>query len=159
MNSWVLRLPWIWMPNKPKSICMKVGEKLRRAPLHAFILHCGTKSARTEPPNTLTNSYTQFLPKTQPYLKFLTRTSKSKPFIITLPKYTVLKHWRIVYAILLLCWNTPCFIKFWSYTLHFHIAVLYSIVTHCWGTPYLVTLLSNSQFQYIAQLYLITKHC
>ena len=60
------------------------------------------KTVRIAHPNTLTDSYTRFLPKTQPYLNFLTQTPKSKPYIITLSKYTVLIHWWVVYAILLL---------------------------------------------------------
>ena len=79
------------------------GRKLKRPVPHAFIIHCGKTSVRIAPPNTLTDSYTRFLPKTQPYLYLLTQTPKSKPYIITLPKYTLLIHWWVVYAILLLC--------------------------------------------------------
>ena len=73
---------------KGDSICRKVGKKLKlRWPaLHAIILHCGTKSAMIAPPNALTDSYTPFVPKTQPYLNSMTRTPKSKPYITTLPK-------------------------------------------------------------------------
>ena len=91
------------MPNIAESLCRIVGENLRRRALRAFITHCGTKSARIEPPNILTDSYTRFLPKTQPNINFMTQTPKSKAYIITLPKYTVLVHWWVVYAILLLC--------------------------------------------------------
>ena len=34
-------------------------------------------------PNTLTESYIQFLSEAQPYLKIVTRTTKSKPYFIT----------------------------------------------------------------------------
>ena len=81
----------------------KVGESLRRPAIQAFIIHCGTKSVRVAPPKTLTDSYTQFLSKAQPYVNFVTRTPKSKPYIVTLPKYMVLLHWWVVYVILLLC--------------------------------------------------------
>ena len=144
--------------SKTESIYRKVGKKLRRPAPHAFIKHCGTKSAPIAPPNTLTGSYTQFLPKAYSYLKLLTRTSKSKPYFGTLPKYTDLIYWWIVYAILLLCWNTTCFITLWSYTQHLYISELCPILTHCWGIPYLDTLLSNSPFQYIAELYPILTH-
>ena len=80
----------------------KVGEKLKQPALHAFIIPCGTKSGRIAPPNTLTESYTRFLPKTQVYLNLWTRAPKSKPYKITLPKYTALKNWWVVYTILLL---------------------------------------------------------
>ena len=59
--------------------------------------------------------------------------------------YPVLIHWWVVYAILLLCWSTACFITLLSYTQHFYIAELYAILIHCWCMPYLITLLSNSQ--------------
>ena len=72
------------MPNIAESICRKVGEKFRRPILQAIILHCGTKKAQIAPPNTLTDLDTQFLPEAQPYLNSMTRTSKSKLFIITL---------------------------------------------------------------------------
>ena len=48
--------------------------------------------ARIAPPNTLTDPYIRFLPKAQPYPNFMTGKPKSKPYNITLPKYTVLKH-------------------------------------------------------------------
>ena len=99
---------------KWKSVCRNVGEKLRRPILHAFIIYCVTKLVRIAPPNTLTDSYTEFLPRTQPYLNFKTRTPNSKPYIITLPKHAVLIHWWVVYIILLLCWFTPCFITLLS---------------------------------------------
>ena len=147
MNSRVLRLLLIWMPNKAESRCRMVGEKLRRPALHATTLHCGTKSARIATPNTLTDSYTQLLPTTDPCLFFMTRTSKSKPSIITLPKYTVSVHWRVVYAILLSCWSTACFITLFSFTQLFYIAEPYPILTHCWGIAFPNTLLNSSRFQ------------
>ena len=97
-----------------QSICRKVGKKLRRPSLHAFILHCGQTLAQIASPNTLTDPYIRFLPKAQPYLIFMTRTPKSKPYFITLPKYTVFLHCWVVYAILLLCWTTTCFITLLS---------------------------------------------
>ena len=59
--------------------------------------------------------------------------------------YPVLIHWWVVYAILLLCWSTDCFITLLSFTQHFYNAELYPTLIHCWGIPYLTTLLSNSQ--------------
>ena len=79
------------------------GRKLRRPVLHAFIIHCGKKSVPIAPPNTLADTYTRFLPKTQPYINLLTQTLKSKPYNFTLKKYNVLILWWVVYAILLLC--------------------------------------------------------
>ena len=92
------------MPNNSDSVCRKVGEKLERAAPHAIILHCGTNWAQTAPPNTLTDSYNRFLPETRTYLNSMTRTPKVK----TLYYYNtevdpVLRHWWVVYAILLLC--------------------------------------------------------
>ena len=142
MNSCVLRLLLIWTPNEAESICRKLGEMLRRPALHAFIIHCGTNLAWIAPPNTLTDPYTCFLPKLWPYLTFMTPTSKSKPYIIKLPKYTVLINWWIVYAILILCWNTPCFITLWGFTQHFYIADPYPILKRCWGIANIKTLLS-----------------
>ena len=69
---------------------MQEGQrKLRRPTLHSFILHCGTESALIARPNTLTDSYIRFLPEAQPYFNSMTRTPKSKLFIIALPKHTV----------------------------------------------------------------------
>ena len=155
MKSCFLRLLLIWMPNKAESICRKLGEKLRRPVLDTCITPCGTKSARIARRNTLTDSYIRFLLKTQPFLTFVTRTPKSNSYIITFPKYTVLIHWWIVYANLLLCWSTPCFITLLSET---------STKSHCWSipnlniTPYLFTWLRKSQFQYIAELYPMLTH-
>ena len=66
-----------------------VGQNVRRPALHAMIFYCGTKSARVASPDTLTDSYTQFLPEAQLYLISMTRTPKSKLLIIALPKYTL----------------------------------------------------------------------
>ena len=57
-----------------------MGEQLRPPALHAFMIPCGTKPAQIAPPNTLTDAYIRFLSKAQPYLSFVTRTPKSKPF-------------------------------------------------------------------------------
>ena len=75
-------------PNNGNSICRKVGKKLklRRPALHAIVLHCGPKSAVIAPPIALTDLYTRFLPKAQPYLDSMARTPKSKPYFTTLPK-------------------------------------------------------------------------
>ena len=83
-----LQLLLIWLPNNADSICKKVSKKLklRRPGLHTIILHCGTKSAKIAPPNTLMDSYDRFLPEAQPYLNSMTRTPISKPYITTLPE-------------------------------------------------------------------------
>ena len=65
-----LRLLLIYMPKHAESKCRKVGKNLIRPALHAVIIHCGKKSARMAPPNTLTDTYIRFLPKTQPYINF-----------------------------------------------------------------------------------------
>ena len=57
--------------------------------LPAIIVHCGTKSARNALPNTLTDSYARFMPKTEPYLNSMNRTPKSISYIITLLKHTL----------------------------------------------------------------------
>ena len=77
------------MPDIVETKCTKVGEKLRRPALHEILLLCARKSDWMAPPDALTDSYTRFLPKAQPYLKSKTRTSKSTPYIIELPKYTL----------------------------------------------------------------------
>ena len=59
--------------------------------------------------------------------------------------YPVLKHWWVVYAIILLCWSTACFITLLGFTQQFYIAELYRIPIHFWGIPNLVTLQGNSQ--------------
>ena len=46
-------------------------------------------SARIAPPKTLTDPYTQLLPKVQSYLNSKTRTPNSKLFFDTLPNYTL----------------------------------------------------------------------
>ena len=125
-TKWLTHVSYGLMPTNAECICKKVSKKLRRPALHDFILHCGTKSARIAPPNTLTDPYSRFLPETQLYLNFMTGTPNSKSYIITLPKYTVLIHWWIVYAILLLCWSTPCLITSLSYT---------PTKSHCWAIP------------------------
>ena len=73
--------------------------------------------------------------------------------------YLVLKHWRVVYAILLLRWSIVCFITLLSYASKFYITALYPSLTQCWGKPYLITLLGNSIFQYIAELHPFLVHC
>ena len=146
INSCDLRFLLFSMPHKAQSICRKVGKKLRRPALHAFKIHCGTESVRIAPPNTMTESYTRFLPKIQPYVIFSTRTPKSEQYSLTLPKYTVLKHWWVVYAIVLLCWSTRCFNTLFSYTQQFLFAEIYTVLTDQWGIHCLITLQSNYQF-------------
>ena len=159
MNSCVIRLLLTSMPNNAERICRKLGEKLMRPAIHAVMIHWRTNSVRVASPSTLNDTYTQFLWKTQPYLNFVTRTPKSKPYNITLPKFMVLFYWWVVYVILLFCWSTPCFIQLLSYTQQFDNTELYAILTHCWGIPCVITLLSNLQFQNIAELYPILSHC
>ena len=79
------------------------GRKVEATGSTRFHNKLWNKLVWVAPLNTLTDSYTQFLSKAQPYLNFVTRTPKSKPYFITLPKYMVLLHWWVVYAILLLC--------------------------------------------------------
>ena len=59
--------------------------------------------------------------------------------------YPVLIHWWVVYANLLLCWSTACFITLLRFTQPFYNTELYPILTHCWGIPYLITLLGHSR--------------
>ena len=160
MNSCVLRLLLTWMPNNAKNISRKVGKKLRRPAVHAFIKHCGTKSARIAPSKTLKDLNIQFLPKTQLYFNFRTRTLKSQPYIFTIPKYTVSIHWCVVYAILKLCWTSPCFfLNCWTKHQQSHIAELYPILTHCLGIPNLIIILRSTVIHYMAELYPILTHC
>ena len=136
------------------SACRKLGEKLRQPALEAIILHCGPKSAPVAPPNTLTDSYTLFLLKTQSYLSSKTRKPKSIPYNVILPKYTLTTLVEKVRYII-----TACFLILLSYTQLFYIAELYPILTQGCGIPYLDTLLSNSQFQTFAEFYPFVSHC
>ena len=77
------------MLNIAEKICRKVGENLRRPALHDFIRHCVTKLVCIATPNSLTDSYARFLTKAQPHLNLRTLIPKFKPYIVTLPKYTV----------------------------------------------------------------------
>ena len=143
MNSCVLQLLLIWMRNNAENICRKVGKKLRRPSLHAFILLCGIKSARMAPSKTLTDSYTQLLPKAQHHLKLMTRTPKSQPNNMTLPKYTVLIHWWVVHTIFSRYWSSPCLITLLSST---------PTKSHRWAIPNPSTLFRYTQFFYIAEV-------
>ena len=129
-----LQLLLILMPKNADKICRMVAKKLklRRPAPHAIILHCGTKSAKIATPNTLTVYYTRFFPTPQPYLNSLTRTPKSKPYIHISEKKSLFKHWWVVYAILLLCLITDCFITVLSQTQLFYIAELCPMLTFCW---------------------------
>ena len=83
----------------------------------------------------------------------------------------------VVYATLLLCWSTACFISLLSFTQLFYNAELNLFLAHCWGIPYLITLPSNTQklihcwatpnpntllryslFYYIAEHFPISRH-
>ena len=178
MNSCILRLLFIWISNNAESICRRESEKLRRSALHAFIIRCVTKSARMASPSTLTDSYTRFLLKAQPFLNFVTQTPKSFSYIITFPKYTVSIHWWIVYANLLLCWSTPCFktllsetptkwhrwaipnpITLLRYTLSSYFAEQIPISIHFWAIPNPNTLFRYTELYYIAEMNRNSLHC
>ena len=68
-----------------------------------FHKHCGTNSFRVTPHNNLTESYTQFLAKTQPYLSFYDSETQIQTLYYYNTKCAVLIHWWLVYSILLLC--------------------------------------------------------
>ena len=95
-TEWWTHVSYGLMSNNDECICRKVGKRLRRPALHAFIIHCGTKSTWIAPPITLTDSYIRFLSKAQLYVNSLTQTPKSKPYFFTLPNYTVLIHSWVV---------------------------------------------------------------
>ena len=126
------------MPNIADSICRKIGGILRWPALQAITLHCGTKSARIVPPFTLTDPYTQFLPKTQPYLNSMTRTPKSEHYNFTLPKYTLSQNiagsCRLSYYFA----EVQPFLILFSNNQHFYLAELYQSLTHCWKNPILI---------------------
>ena len=134
-------------PNNAECICRKVGKKLKRPALLAFIIHCGTKSARIVPSNSLKHSYTRFLPES--YLNFLTRTPKSKPYNITLPKYTVnTLVGSLRYLITLL--STPSFITMLNET---------PTKSHCWAILNPNTLLNYTPSYYISKQFPNSIHC
>ena len=82
----------------PRVDAGKWAKKMRRPALHDFIKHCGTKSTRTAPPNTLTDWYTRFLQK--PTHFSILWLGQPNPNDI-LPKYTVLIHCWVVRWIIL----------------------------------------------------------
>ena len=141
--EWWTHVSYGLMPNIAECICRKVDKKLRQPALQAFIIHFRTKLTWIALPKTLTDSYNRFLSKAQAYLNYLTQTPKSEPYFIILPKYTVLIHSRVVYAILSLCWSTPCFITLLNWT---------PTKSHCWAIPNPNILLRYSQHYCIAEL-------
>ena len=169
LSSCVLRLLLIWKQSNANSTCRKTREKLSRLTPHTIIIHCGTKSDRIARPNTLTDSYTRFLPKTQSYTISMTRTPKSIPNKITLPKYTCLNLLvDSVRYLIFFCWSTACFITLLSYTQHFYNAELYPILTYFWGVPLLLpcwpitdftTLPKRYQSYHIVEVYSPLTHC
>ena len=155
MSSCVLRLLQVWMQNIADSTCRK-QEKLRRPTLHVIIIHCRKKRARVAPPKTLTDSYTQILPKNSNLTSIQWFGHPNSYYTIlhyrSIPCLKTLVH-RVHYSF------TACFFTLLSYTQYFYIAELYSIRTQCWGMLSLNNLLSNSQFQYVAELWPILSHC
>ena len=150
MKSGVLRLLLIWMSTNVDSLCRKVGERLKWPTLQAFIIPCGTKSARIGPPNTLTDSNLRFCRKLNRIS--ILRLGHSNPNHILL-------HHRSITCYNNLVGSLHYLITFMKYTLFYYIVELYPILTHCWGLPYLFTMLNNSHFQYISELYPISVHC
>ena len=147
MNSCVLRLLLTWMPNNAESLCRKVGQKLRRPALHAFMLHCGTKTVRIAPPNTLTDSISVSAECPTVSDFYDSDTQMQTIYYCITEVYLVWLHWWLVYAIFLLCWCRACSIKLLSYTQQFYNTELYTILKQFWGIPYFITWQSNSQFQ------------
>ena len=148
MNSCVWRLLLIWMPNNVETICKKVGKKLRWPALHAIIIHCGTKSTRIAPLDTMTGPIHYVFAGSPTLSQFEHSDTQTQTlYFCIIEVYPVLIPWWVVYAILKLCWNTACFITLLRFTQLFYIAELYPILTHCWGITYLITLLSDSHKQ------------
>ena len=85
----------------------KCGQKVETTGSTRFQNTLWKKTARMAPPNTLTDPYVRFSLKAQPYLTFMTRTPKSRPYNITLPKYNVLIQRWVLDAFLIFCWSTP----------------------------------------------------
>ena len=146
------------MSNNAESIRRKLVEKLRRPASHAFIIHCGTKSIQIAHPNTLTDRYIQLLPNTQPYLNF-DSDALIQAIYYYITKYTVLIHWWVVYAILLLCWSTPCLITLFRYTLSYYVARGFPIPIHCCAIPNLNTLWRYIPSYYMGKQVPISIHC
>ena len=137
-----------------------MDEQLRRPALHAFLnyivdqdrpgLHL-IKHWWTRTPG--------FCQKLNRNSIFTTRSPISKPSVITLRKYTVLKHWWVVYAFSLLSWSTPCFTTRLGCTQQIHNTELYLNLRRCGFKPSTITLRSFSHFHYIAELHPILIHC
>ena len=124
---------------------MQLGEKLRRPALHAIIIPCGIKWARIAPPNTLTDSYTQFL------LEKFNRISTQwlgQPN----PYHTIL-HYRSIPCLNTLLDNV-CFF----YSLLHYIVELYTKFLHCWAIPNPNTMLTYDLFYYTAEQLPISIH-
>ena len=136
------------MPNNADSICRKVSENLksRRPALHAIHhITLWNKTARVTPLNTLTVSYTRFLPTTQLYLNSRTR--------IPNPTHLLLQY-RSITCLYTLVGSIRNLLTLLKYSLFYYIAELYPnfktaelcpVLTPCSGIPYLFTLLGNSQ--------------
>ena len=124
MNSCVLRLPLNWMAKNAESMCRTVCEKLKRLDLHAFIIPSATKWARIAPPNSLKDSYTRFLPKTQQYLISRTQTPKCKQYIL---------HYRSITCLNTLVGSVRYLITLLKQSLFYYIVEVYLILLHCWA--------------------------
>ena len=67
------------------------------------------KMVRIALPNKLTASYVRFLAESPHFFNSNSGTQLHTVNYWITEAYLVLKHWWVVYAILLLCWSTACF--------------------------------------------------
>ena len=150
MNSCVLRFPLIWMSNNAESIWSKVGGKLRRPALHAFIIHCGTKSVRIAPPKKLTESYTQFFAKSPTVPQFYDSDTQIQ---------TIYFYINGVNRLDTLVGSVRNLISLLKYTLSYYIVELYPTVSQYWAIPHPKALLKYSPSCYIAKQFRNSEHC
>ena len=138
------------MSNIAESICRKVRYKLRRSALHDFIIHCGTNSVRIASPRTMTESYTQCLPKALPYLMFYDRDTQIQ---------TIYSYITKVNRLNTLVGSLRNLITLLKYTLFCYIVELYPTITHRRAIPNPNTLLRYTLSHYIAKQFPISIQC
>ena len=150
MNSCRSLMLLIWMPNNADSTCRKVGKKLKQPALPAIITHCGSKSARIAPLNTLTDSYIRFCRKNN--LISIQWFGNPNPY------HTIL-HYRCTPCFNTLLKSVRYLITSLEYSLFYYIVELYTTFLLYWATPNPNISVRYSISNYIAELYPTLVHC
>ena len=148
------------MSNNAESICRKLAGNLRRRALHAFIVHCWTKTVRIAP-------RTSYYIDGSIHSDFVENPTLSQLWLGRPNSNHLLLHYEIyrfntlgvVYAILLLCWSTPCLITLLRYTLSYYMAKKFPISIHCCAIPNPNTILRYTLSYYMAKQFPVSIHC